>query len=143
MDGWGLTQNRIRYAVSNQTVNTITNPFTRTDGMSSAGMTNIASTSLLYVCNSGSGVVPGTNCGTATTLSSKAIAVIYSVGPNAAIGGSSTDEAQNPNPNGGSADRIFVSHYRSDVSGSQFDDLVIWIGTSVLFNRMIAAGKLP
>lgn len=143
VDGWGLVQNRIRYAVSSQTVNSITNPLTRTSGMSSAGMSNLAAAQFLYVCNSGVGVTAGSNCGTAVTLASNAMAVIYSVGPNAATGGTSAHEAENPNPNGGSADRIFVSRDWSTVTGSEFDDIATWIGTSPLFNRMIAAGQLP
>jgi hypothetical protein len=143
VDGWTLTQNRIRYAVSNQTVNGITNPLTRTSGMSSAGLTSLGAAQFLYVCNSGTGVNVNTNCGTAVTLASNAMAVLYSVGPNAATGGTSAHEAENPNPNGGSADRIFVNRDWSTVSGSEFDDIVTWIGTSPLFNRMIAAGQLP
>jgi type II secretory pathway pseudopilin PulG len=143
VDGWALTQNRLRYAVSNQTVNGVTNPLTRTSGMSSAGLTSLGAAQFLFVCNSGSGITAGSNCGTAVTLSSNAMAVLYSVGPNAATGGTSAHEAENPNPNGGSADRIFVNRDWSTVSGSEFDDIVTWIGTSPLFNRMIAAGQLP
>lgn len=143
VDGWGVTQNRIRYAVSNQTVNGVTNPLTRSSGMSTAGLTALGSAQFLYVCNSGSGVNTGVNCGTAVALTSSAMAVIYSVGANAATGGTSTDEAENPNPNGGSADKIFVSREAGGASGAEFDDLVTWIGTSPLFNRLIAAGQLP
>ena len=146
VDAWGLTQNRIRYAVSNVTVNGITQPFTRTNGMRNAGMANITGAALLYVCNSGTGVVAGTNCGTAVTLASNAPGVIWSVGPNAATtGGASVHEAQNPNPNGGSADRLFVSRTKAaaGATGGEFDDIVTWIGTPTLFNRLIAAGQLP
>lgn len=143
VDGWGTTQNRIRYAVWRGTVSGITNPLTRSGGMSSVGMANLAAAQFLYVCNSGSGITPGTNCGTAVALASNAVAIIYSVGPNAATGGSGLHESENPNPNGGSADRIFVSREWSNVSGAEFDDIVTWIGTSPLFNRMIAAGQLP
>ena len=142
VDGWGIEQNRLRYAVANQTVNGIANPLTTSNGMRSAGLTALTAAPFLYVCNSGAGVT-AVNCGTAVALSSNAMAVIYSVGANAATGGTSVHEAQNPNPNGGSADRIFVSRDRSDVAGSEFDDLVTWIGTSPLFNRLIAAGQLP
>lgn len=141
LDAWGLTANRIRYAVSNQTVNGITNPFTRVNGMRNAGMANITNAALLYVCNSGGGVNPGVNCGTAVTLTSNAPVVIWSVGPNAPTGGTSVDEAENPNPNGGSADRIFVSRTRSEAPA--FDDIVTWIGSPATFNRLIASGQLP
>jgi type II secretory pathway pseudopilin PulG len=157
VDAWGLTQNRIRYAVSNATIpagNTrlFTRTSTATNGMRGAGMSSIAGAALLYVCSSGTGVVAGTNCGpqppvfpNAVLLTSNAIVVIWSVGPNAATGGSSVHEAQNPNPNGGSADRLFVSRTKAaaGAGGGEFDDIVTWIGTSTLFNRLIAAGQLP
>jgi len=161
VDAWGqsLDRNRIRYAVSNATIgaantNTFTRTSTATTGMRFAGMSSIAAaTTLLYVCNSGAGGVAmtaGTNCGTAVTLTSNAIAVIWSVGPNAIIttgptaGGTSVDELQNPNPTAGfSADRIFVSRTKSGGTSGEFDDIVTWIGPPTLFNRLIAAGQLP
>lgn len=150
VDAW---QNRIRYAVSSVSVNSTSNctataiarPFTSTNGMRSAGMSCVAAaTNLLYVCNSGTGVT-GTNCNTAVALASSVPVVIWSVGPNAATtGGTSVDEAQNPNPTAGySGDRIFVSKTRSNVAGSEFDDIVTWIGAATVFNRLIAAGQLP
>ncbi len=44
------------------------------------------------------------------------------------------DEAENSDN-----DNTFVSH----TTTTSFDDLVAWIAPSVLFNRMVAAGKLP
>ena len=152
LDAWGLSPyNRIRYAVSSQTVNGVANPFTalpnpptNTLGMRAAGMSNISGQALLHVCNSGTGVVAGTNCGTAVSLTTNALVVIWSVGPNAATtGGLSTDEAENPNPVGGSNDRIFVSKTRSGGTAGEFDDSVIWIGSATVFNRLIQAGQLP
>ena len=163
VDAWGLTpQNRIRYAVSSTTVNAITNPFTKTNGMRNAGMANILSCvqgaavavcapaggitgGLNYVCNSGTGVTAGNNCNTAIKLTDNAIAVIWSSGPNAATGGSSVHEAQNPNQNGGSADRLFVSRTRATAgaAGGEFDDIVTWIGPPAVLNRLIATGQLP
>lgn len=145
LDAWGLSpQNRIRYAVSSVTVG-ISRPFTTTNGMKSATMSGIAAaTNLLYVCNSGTGVT-GTNCNTAIALASSVPVVVWSVGPNAATtGGASVDELQNPNPTAGfSADRIFVSKTKGAVAGSEFDDIVTWIGPAMIFNRLIAAGQLP
>jgi hypothetical protein len=62
---------------------------------------------------------------------------------NAATGGDSIDEAQNPNAKGGGADRVFVSRVRSNVPGREFDDLVTWIPMPVLIGRMVMAGQLP
>lgn len=144
VDGWGGTQNRIRYAVSNETVATVTNPFTKASGMRSATMASMATTNLLYVCGSGTGVVAGTSCGTAVKLTDGAPVVVWSTGANAATtGGASVDEAQNPNPNGGSADKIFVYHTISNLAGSEFDDIVTWIAVGTLASRMVAAGQLP
>jgi prepilin-type N-terminal cleavage/methylation domain-containing protein len=137
LDAWGLQQNRIRYAVSNVTVSGVTNPFTKTGGIRSAGMANISAANMLYVCNSGTGVT-ASNCGTATALTSNAIAVIYSLGANAPNGGSAPHESKNLD-----ADRVFVLTERSSVTGSIFDDQVTWIGSPTLFNRMISAGILP
>ena len=148
VDAWGLTQNRIRYAVSNWNSNT----FTKTAGMKTAGMSSIAGALLLHVCSSGTGVVAGTNCGpqppvfpNAVLLTSNAPVVIWSVGPNAPTGGSSVHEAQNPNPNGGTADRLFVSRTKAaaGATGGEFDDIVTWIGPPTVFNRLISAGQLP
>jgi hypothetical protein len=31
----------------------------------------------------------------------------------------------------------------SAATGGEFDDLLVWVPTSILFNRMVSAGKLP
>lgn len=48
--------------------------------------------------------------------------------------GSNADEIENSDNN-----LSFVSHEFT----SEFDDLVVWVPPGVLFNRMVAAGKLP
>lgn len=79
-------------------------------------------------------------------LTDTAIAVILSRGKNR--GNCSTlpsppaclDETAN---NDGNND--FVSHVQT-ASGSangEFDDVVVWISSNILFNRMVAAGQLP
>jgi hypothetical protein len=147
VDGWGRAENRIRYAVTAQAIGSAvnTNAFTRSNGMRAAGIPVLSDTglSLFHVCGSGSGIVAGMHCGSALTLVSTAPVVVWSVGPNAASGGVSIDEAQNPNPNGGSADRLFVSRVRSNVASHEFDDLLVWIPMTVVVTRMLAAGHLP
>jgi hypothetical protein len=71
--------------------------------------------------------------------------VIYSIGPNGRTGGTSTDEAQNPNPNSADTDRLFVSRsYRGEgTAAGEFDDVLVWLSPHILYNRMVAAGKLP
>lgn len=67
-------------------------------------------------------------------LTNNAVAVIISRGANWAAP-PSTDEAENTD-----ADTNFVSH---DFIQNSFDDQVIWLSPNTLFNRMVAAGKLP
>lgn len=99
----------------------------------------------LVVCNSSSGASSSGCASHASTLAIAAVAVLYSAGPNAPTGGSGADEAQNPNPNGGSNDRVFVWHppYEADASDGGFDDQLIWLSGPELYSRLISVGQLP
>lgn len=142
VDAWSGVANRIRYAITDQTVFGVTYAYTSEGGLASIDVEALDSADLLYVCASGTGAT-GANCGTAPVLTSRAAVVVWSVGPNARTGGAGVDEAQNPNPNGGSSDRVFVSRPRSAGVGTEFDDVVTWIPVTVIVNRMVAAGYLP
>ena len=154
VDAWGGTQplNRIRYAVSASSVNSTSNctatpvvrPFTNASGMRSATMTCIMNaTTLLSVCNTAAGSTNTACASAATTLTSNAIAVIWSLGANAATtGGTSTDEAENVEALA-SAERVFVMRDKSNIAATEFDDIVTWISTPILFSRLLAAGQLP
>lgn len=124
LDGWsGNTSNRIRYAV--------------TTANSQAFTTAINSLSLapdLHVCASGASITATACDASVATLSSTAVAVIFSLGKNAGSGGTSTDEAPNVDNN-----ITFVSHDPTPT----FDDQMTWISYPVLANRLVAAGKLP
>lgn len=151
IDAWATRQNRLRYAVSNETLNAVTNPFTRTDGMRQASAGALGAATLLYVCASAApSADPSAHCGPGApatggtrTLTANAPAVVWSNGANAAIGGAGADEAQNPNPNGGSADRIFVSRGIGGPEANEFDDLLTWLSVGSLVNRMVLSGQLP
>jgi type II secretory pathway pseudopilin PulG len=141
LDAWGLTQNRIRYAVANNWPNAGASAFIQTNGMRNATMASIQSaTTLLYVCRTGIGVAsPWTGCALPTDqLSNNAIAVIWSLGENAPTGGSAPHEDKNLNNT-----RVFVLAPYSTNAGSVFDDQLTWIGPPMLFNRMVSAGMLP
>jgi prepilin-type N-terminal cleavage/methylation domain-containing protein len=136
VDAWN---NRIHYAVTTAMGNT----FTMLDGMRLAGISSLNNADLL-VCSSAAapGFTP-LSCGPNNALTSGVPVVIYSTGKNGGYGGTGIDEAANPNPNNiTSADRTFVSHTPTP-SPNEFDDMVIWISSNVLINRMVAAGKLP
>ena len=134
LDGWGgETIHRVRYAIS--TANS--NAFTSQNGMKTIGMT--ALTPDLQVCNTGTGITnPGNPataaCAANTALATDAVAVIYSLGKNAGTGGTTADELPNV-----TADRAFVNA----AQGAAFDDQMLWLSKSTLFNRMVAAGRLP
>lgn len=55
-------------------------------------------------------------------------------------GGAGADADEQENSNG---DAIFVSRTPSSEAGNEYDDLVVWLPATVLFNRMVAAGRLP
>jgi prepilin-type N-terminal cleavage/methylation domain-containing protein len=146
IDAWGSPSSRIRYAVAPYTAGKVANPFTRVNGMRAATISSLGdpALSLFHVCSSATAVVEGTSCGPGSALVSTAAVVLWSVGENGASGGGAgRDEAQNPNPNGGSADRIFVSRTRSTGPGGDFDDQVVWIAMPTLIARLVAAGQLP
>ena len=140
LDSWGTPASRFRYALADGTINGITHPFSAASGMKNATMASISvTTPLLSVCSAADGISGGT-CTAATMLTNSAVAVIFSPGSNAMTGGTGADEAANLD-----GDAVFVSHptTTAGAAGGEFDDLVLWISPNLLFNRLIAAGKLP
>lgn len=138
-DGWSnSTASRLRYAVTTTALTyDFTTAPTTTTGMKGKGMSNLLPD--LHICNSGAIVQnPGTaaaDCtAAANALATDAVAVIYSLGKNAGTGGTSVDELPNV-----TADRVFVSTQPSP----SFDDSLVWLSRTTLFNRMVAAGTLP
>ena len=95
---------------------------------------NLNSAGTIHVCTAAA--TPTTNPCTAD-LTSIATAVIISRGANWATPTTPTlgDETENTD-----GDSDFVSH---DFVQNGFDDLVVWLSPNTLFNRMVAAGKLP
>jgi prepilin-type N-terminal cleavage/methylation domain-containing protein len=115
---------------------------TATTGIAGIGMSNLHPD--LQICTSGA-ATHSVQCAS-TTLATNAVAVIYSLGKNGSTGGIGTDERQNPNPNLAiPADRLFVSHEPTDAGSAngEFDDIVIWLSPNIVYNKMIAAGRLP
>lgn len=95
--------------------------------------------------------------GALTDLASGIPAVIFSYGRNnwgtgangntiADTSSTNVDEDSNNTSANGTSGTTFISRPFTDnssASGGEFDDLVVWISPNILFNRMVAAGKLP
>lgn len=139
LDGWN---NPIRYAVSNATVGGFPNAFTSPLGMKTATIGSLAGANLLNVCSNS--IAIALTCGPSpatTTFTDNAPALVFSLGKNGNTAGLiGPDEAANTNN-----DKIFVSHEQgTDGAGNEgFDDIVNWLSTGILINRMVAAGQLP
>lgn len=127
VDGWG---NRIHYRVDATFSN-----------RSPLVTFSLASAGTLRVCQTAA-------C--ATIVANTLPAVILSYGKN---GYGAINAAGGANPAPTSADELantdlttdFVSHPQS-APGSpagEFDDIVTWLSPNILFNRMVAAGRLP
>lgn len=158
IDAWGLRQNRIRYAVWGSNVvsvgpGPVLYPFTKTDGMKAATSTSLAdvNTKFIFVCQSApTGALPtaasaavANACGAGVVkLTDKTPAVIYSLGANAATGGTGTDEVFNVKTTA-TQTYAFVSHLPTAGPTNEFDDIVNWLSLNVLLNSMQTAGKLP
>lgn len=132
VDGWN---NRIMYAVANSNNGGAATPDFITSGdMNIVGIAGLAPN--LVVCPLAD------NC-PATYLVNNAVAVIYSLGPTAALGVGGDDENENLNAEAG-VDTVFVSRgiSGSNHPGGEFDHMVTWISPYVLYNAMIQAGQL-
>lgn len=82
-----------------------------------------------------------TTAACATVLSNDAAAVIVSLGKNLGnCAGTCTDENENTD-----GDTTFVSRTVTDAgtSAGEFDDYLMWLTPSIVFNRLIAAERLP
>lgn len=125
-DAWG---NRFRY--------TVLAPYAR---RALAAPFDLNTAGGLQVCPTGS-------CG--TTLTASAVAVVISHGRNGLGAINATTNAQNPASTSPDEventdnDRDAVNRTLSNVAGSEFDDIVIWLPKYILNSRMVAAGKLP
>lgn len=98
-----------------------------------------SSTFLLTTTGSGGGLIRVcTTSACAGTEASNVPLVIFSTGQNGAVlPPVNLDEQENTD-----LDKDFVSHDFTNTAGG-FDDIVIWISTNVLMNRMVSVGKLP
>lgn len=129
IDAWG---NPIHYAVTTSNSNAFTVPYVASPaaGIKGIGMSALAPD--IQVCADAACATPLTNA------TPGAVALIFSTGKEGITAGRAADENENLD-----GDTRFVSHEQNTASGSEFDDIVIWISPGTLYNRMITAGQLP
>jgi type II secretory pathway pseudopilin PulG len=135
-DAWG---NRFRYLVTAAFSN-----------RSPAATMTLASAGTLKVC---AAAPTSATCGGTTYAADNVPAVILSHGKNGygAMNGSSNTEISTTGASGHETENAAGSTYadsvvsktRSNASGQEFDDIVVWLSPNVLFNRLITANKLP
>ncbi len=149
LDPWGY---RVLYAVTNSSSNEFT-----TQGALRTKLTDLLSSTPapdLRICTT----TPISNAGTTTaacssnaqTLTNNAAAVLISIGKNGAtsFGNTGADEVQNlHNPGSPSypwttKDRVYISHPPAPAGATygEFDDIVIWISPSLIYNRIMSGG---
>jgi len=68
-----------------------------------------------------------------TSSSERPVAIMFSAGSN------TVGDAQNAISSFEPTNGV----YQSDVPSATFDDILVWVSRPILFNRMVAAGKLP
>ncbi len=127
IDAWGTKRTSTssqwygywRYRVDRK-FSDVTNPITMNTGFCSG--TN----DCLLVKDSN-----GNNLTETSSTKEHPVAIIFSTGPNL------TGDGQNASYQATNA------IYQSDVPSANFDDILIWLSRPQLFNRMVAAGKLP
>jgi len=144
LDPWN---NPFRYSITTSNVSA----FSTTNSMRSIGMTVLAPDINICTTTAGSTV---TNCGSAATiLTSNAVAIIYSMGKAWASLPVSTEQQENQGATLGGGplgitypvanDAVFVDRDYSNSAGIEFDDLVTWLSPNILYNRLVAGGRLP
>jgi len=141
LDAWG---NRLRYAVTAAPA-AAPGSFTTSNGIAKFWRENGSPPAAdLQICRDSVSISrPGSanaDCTAGSALSRAAVAVVFSTGRNSATAGRGADEAANLN-----GDRVFVAHEEAPAGapGGEFDDLLVWLSPNILYNRMVAAGRLP
>jgi len=148
LDPWGAP---LRYSVSSTDVDGDGNwDFTTPGEIRDVGMTQLLPD--LSVCSSSAGASISACGSAATTLSSRAPAILYSLGKDWPSF-SSPDQVENVGssvgggPSGATyrvaANTVFVSRGKSDLPGGEFDDVVTWISANTLYHGLVTAGQLP
>ncbi|MDJ0709957.1 MAG: prepilin-type N-terminal cleavage/methylation domain-containing protein [Woeseiaceae bacterium] len=106
----------------------------------------------IVVCSAAAGSTATACASAAETIADGAAAVVFSLGKDWSSF-SSVDQLENVGtslgggPSGATyrvaSDRVFVDRGRSDLAGSEFDDLLLWVPPGQLYGRLLQTGHLP
>ncbi len=106
----------------------------------------------IVVCSTAAGSSPSACAGAAETVVDGATAIVFSLGKDWSTF-TSADQLENVGtilgggPSGNNyrvaADRVFVDRGRSDMTGAEYDDLLLWLPPGRLYGRLVQAGHLP
>lgn len=144
LDPWN---NPFRYSITTSNGSA----FSTGNGMKTTTMATLAPD--LKVCTTTTGSSPSTCASATTTVVSNAVVVIYSMGKDWGATPVTTEEQENQGTTLGGGpssvnypvanDIVFVDTDYNNSSGSEFDDLLSWLSPNILYNRMVAGGRLP
>jgi len=88
------------------------------------------------LATTGDNVIVNTIAAGGGNIATNIPAVVVSKGKGGA--GAAADEAENSD-----GDLTFVRKEQIDVAANAFDDVVVWVPSTILVNRMVSAGLLP
>jgi len=143
LDPWN---NPYRYSITNSNGSA----FSTNSGM--VAVTMAALTPNLTICTTTTGSTPTACANAATTLSSNAVAIVYAYGKNWSSAPVSSEELENQGATLGAGpsslnypvanDIVFVNRDYSNVAGIEYDDQFVWLSPHILYNRLVAGGRL-
>ncbi len=140
-DAWGR---RYTYRVTASfadaiAANTVTPPVTCTD---------TPTQSSFALCSQGDITITDGSSNIATNIPAVVVShgkngygAYTSLGTQLSTAGAGPDELENTNANATFVSRLYTDNPAA--AGGAFDDIVVWVSPNFLFNRMVAAGKLP
>lgn len=147
IDPWGQGYG---YAVSGVNVNVsgtnVDFDLVTPNGIRDEGAFNVQAD--LFVCNDSATLGVDTDCSPAgansTVVVGNVAVVIISLGKDFTFAGMSNIQTENVDDfHNGRIDKVYVAAGRSDANNAQYDDIVKWLSTNVLFSKMIEADQLP
>ena len=144
LDPWGQPY---RYHVSN--FNAAALPaidLVTPNGVREEGISNVVPD--LIVCDTSlNATATNTTCSEAGVAGNIVVAgvavVIVSTGKDVGLVTSNIQDENTDDFHNGANDKVYTLSTRSDVAGAQYDDVVKWISTSIIFSKMIEADQLP